>query len=247
MTGEPEQVSSLYSKLAAVMRDIGYVEKRGHNSFHNYDYVTEADLVDAVRSKLAARNVILIPSLSGIDERGVTNAKGKESTITTVRVAFTFCDGDSGQTHTAEWAGSGDDPADKGLYKAYTGAVKYFLMKSFLIPTGDDPEADSGTDERSSGGQSSRPAQTRDVKRTNQSDLEAPDVWFDDVEARMRNLGFKGKDVRAGLSATCITVPANVSSWRHFFGTLTEGERLVFGMWLADEEAKGTPLEQEPA
>ena len=44
--------------------------------------------------------------------------------------------------------GAGDDGADKGLYKAYTGAVKYFLMKTFLIPTGDDPEADTKADER---------------------------------------------------------------------------------------------------
>lgn len=139
---------SLYAKLAQVMAEIGYVEKRGHNSFHGYKYVTEADLVDAVRSKLAARNVVVLPSLTGIDERPIKTAKGKDSTITTARVAFTFCDGDSGETHTAEWAGAGDDPADKGLYKAMTGAAKYFLMKSFLIPTGDDPEADAGTDQR---------------------------------------------------------------------------------------------------
>jgi len=143
----------LYKKLAEVMVEVGYVKKNGYNSFHRYNYVTEADLVDAVRVKLAERNVVLIPSVIGIDERGVTSDKGKASTVTTVRVAFTFCDGDSGAMHKAEWAGSGDDPADKGLYKAYTGAVKYFLMKSFLIPTGDDPEGDSGTDERSSGGQ----------------------------------------------------------------------------------------------
>jgi hypothetical protein len=143
----------LYKKLAEVMAEVGYVPKNGYNSFHKYNYVTEADLVDAVREKLAVRNVALIPSVVEIHERGVTTDRGKASTVTTVRVAFTFCDGDSGAMHKAEWAGSGDDPADKGLYKAYTGAVKYFLMKSFLIPTGDDPEGDSGTDERSSGGQ----------------------------------------------------------------------------------------------
>lgn len=148
---------NLYAKLAEVMAEIGYVEKRGHNTFHGYRYVTEADLVDAVRDKLAARNVVVLPSLTGIEERPIKTAKGKDSTITTARVAFTFCDGDTGQTHTAEWAGAGDDPADKGLYKAMTGAAKYFLMKAFLIPTGDDPEADAGTDERSSGGQASAP------------------------------------------------------------------------------------------
>jgi hypothetical protein len=36
---------------------------------------------------------------------------------------------------------------DKGVYKALTGSEKYFLMKAFLIPTGDDPEKES-KDER---------------------------------------------------------------------------------------------------
>lgn len=144
---------SLYGKLAEVLGEVGYVQKKGRNNFHNYNYVTEQDLVEAVREKLAARNIVLIPSVTGIDERPVKTAKGVDSCVTTVRVAFTFCDGDSGETHTAEWAGAGDDPADKGLYKAYTGAMKYFLMKSFLIPTGDDPEADERTDARSESGQ----------------------------------------------------------------------------------------------
>lgn len=151
MTGEMQEAKkafepkpkALYAKLAEVMGEIGYVEKRGRNQFHGYSYATEADLADAVRSKLAARNVIVIPTLRDIDERSITTAKGKGSTVTTARIAFTFCDGDSGQTHTAEWAGAGEDAVDKGLYKAMTGAAKYFLMKSFLIPTGDDPEADS--------------------------------------------------------------------------------------------------------
>ena len=47
-----------------------------------------------------------------------------------------------------EWAGQGDDPADKGLGKAYTNAIKTFLREQFLIPQGDDPEADERTDAR---------------------------------------------------------------------------------------------------
>jgi len=138
-----EDIAGLYKKLAEVMGEVGRVAKNGKNTFHKYDYVTEADLVDAVRSKLADRNVILIPSVEGVEERTITTDRGKASTVTTVRVAFTFCDGDTGATHRAEWAGAGDDSADKGIYKAYTGALKYFLMKSFLIATGDDPENDS--------------------------------------------------------------------------------------------------------
>lgn len=243
MSDEIEGTPSLYAKLAAVMHEIGYVKKAGYNSFHNYSYTTEADLVDAVREKLAARNVVVIPSLSGIDERGVTNAKGKASTITTARVAFTFCDGDSGQTHTAEWAGAGDDPADKGLYKAYTGAVKYFLMKSFLIPTGDDPEADEGTDKRSADGQSSppryqRPPETRDVKTTGKSDVPAEsDPWFEQVRPSLKGIPKEG--LAAAVKSAGGTVPEHVSSWARVICALDQQQREKFVVAL--DELSGMP------
>lgn len=229
---------SLYAKLAEVMQEIGYVKKAGRNKFHGYDYVTEADLVDAVREKLAIRNVVVIPSVTAIDERAVTSDKGKHSTITTVRVAFTFCDGDSGEMHKAEWAGAGDDPADKGLYKAYTGAVKYFLMKSFLIPTGDDPEADEGTDKRSSGGQSSpsryqRPPEVRDVKHVGGSDVTVDDPWVDSIKDRANK--FRG-ELREVIGALGGTVPEHVSSWGRVLASLDPAQRRAFGQWLTTIE-----------
>lgn len=146
----------LYAKLAEVMGEVGRVEKRGRNDFHKYDYVTEADLLDAVRLKLAERGVVVLPSLVGdVDEREVTTSKGGTSTISTVRMRFKLVDSETGEADTVEFAGQGEDPADKGVYKGYTGAQKYFLMKTFLIPTGDDPEADSRTDQRASERQSS--------------------------------------------------------------------------------------------
>jgi hypothetical protein len=146
MTDEPIDTTAqarLYSKLIEVMGAVGYVKKTGRNTFHNYNYVTEEDLINEVRGHLASRNVMFLPSAGEITERGITTEKGKASCVTTVRVAYTFVDGDTGATHTCQWAGSGDDSADKGLYKAYTGSMKYFLMKAFMIPTGDDPERDT--------------------------------------------------------------------------------------------------------
>ena len=37
-------------------------------------------------------------------------------------------------------AGEGADAGDKAPYKAMTGALKYALLQSFLLSTGDDPE-----------------------------------------------------------------------------------------------------------
>lgn len=130
MSDEPKP-KGLYTKLAEVMAEVGRVEKRGYNDFHKYHYVREDDLVEAVRGALSDRQIVMLPS--------ALEAK-KEGNLTTLHLTFTFVDGETGEAHAAEWFGTGEDKGDKGLYKAYTGAIKYFLMKSFLIPTGDDPD-----------------------------------------------------------------------------------------------------------
>ena len=144
-TTEP---TTLYAKLAEVTAEVGYVAKDGHNDFQNYDYTSAEAVLAAIRGPLSARKVMLMPSLTALSEREYTTAKGKASVITTAHVSFTFVDGESGESHTSEWAGEGDDPGDKGLGKAYTNAIKTFVRAQFLIPQGDDPEADRKTDER---------------------------------------------------------------------------------------------------
>jgi hypothetical protein len=136
---ESKLAKSLYKKLVEIMSEMGRVEKKGYNAFHKYSYVTESDLTDALRDKLASRNIIIIPSLTDVQH---------EDTLTTVRMTFSLIDAESGERHDVAWAGTGDDKSDKGIYKGYTGSLKYFLMKTFLVSQGDDPEGDEATDKR---------------------------------------------------------------------------------------------------
>lgn len=130
----------LFQKLAKITGEISRVPKRGRNEFHKYDYVTEADLLDAVRAKLAENQVAYFFSVTNVTTRPTDNAKN--GPVTEVTVAVTFADGETGEVFTVLGAGAGQDASDKGVYKAITGAQKYTLMKTFLIPTGDDPELD---------------------------------------------------------------------------------------------------------
>lgn len=147
----------LYGKIATVVQQVEEVAKRGHNDHFNYDYATAEDILKVLRVPLADQNVALMCSLGSIDERAYTTSGGKESVITTAHVEFCFVDGDTGEQHRCTWAGQGDDPADKGLGKAYTNAIKTFLRSAFMLPQGDDPEADSRTDERAGDRASSGP------------------------------------------------------------------------------------------
>jgi hypothetical protein len=53
---------------------------------------------------------------------------------------YRFVDARSGEELTVRVPGEGADSGDKAPYKAMTGALKYALLQSFLLATGDDPE-----------------------------------------------------------------------------------------------------------
>ncbi len=137
----PEKKPNLVMKLAEVMLAVSHVEKRGRNDFHKYDYATDADILAAVRKELAERNVVLLP---GCDAEHRESVGSKGEVVTSLSMTMTFLDGDSGETLERPWRGWGTDKLDKGGYKAMTGGEKYFILKSFLLPTGDDPEAKEG-------------------------------------------------------------------------------------------------------
>ena len=59
------------------------------------------------------------------------------------RLEFELMDIDTGFGETTVITGEGIDKGDKAGYKAYTGALKYFLANTFMVATGDDPEKDS--------------------------------------------------------------------------------------------------------
>jgi hypothetical protein len=142
----PPPLAKLAAKLVRVMGAIGHIPKRGRNDFFGYDYATEADVADAVRTALVAENVAMIPSVAHVAERDVLTRRNQKEIVTTVTIDVTFIDGDSGQTFTFQMAGAGQDGGDKGIMKAISAAVKYAQLKALSLPTGDDPEADDATD-----------------------------------------------------------------------------------------------------
>jgi len=152
---------NLRQKLAEVRRRIGYIQKRGHNERFNYSYVTAADIAGAIGDILAELGVVVIPSLENITYESAAS-RGETTRIARVVMAYTFADVDSGEEIVAKVAGQGLDAGDKAPYKAMTGALKYALLQSFLLATGDDPE-DERMDTRLIAPGSERPINTDEV------------------------------------------------------------------------------------
>ena len=146
-TPEPSGKVKLYQKILKVYEDVKYIQKDKRNAFHGYNYASEAAIKEKLHESFLANGLILLPPtvLSLEDTEPVTTVKegGKESKgnfLTTVHVRFTIADTETGAEVYGETFGRGSDNSDKGIYKAITGALKYWLTTSFLIATGDDPE-----------------------------------------------------------------------------------------------------------
>lgn len=157
-------------KLCKLMAMMERVPKRGTNPHFHYDYVTEADLVDAVRKPMAELGLALLMDVTSIDTSTPT-AKG--FTITTLHGTAHWVSTD-GSELTMGFVGQGYDNQDKGAYKALTGATKYVLMKTLLISTGDDPETSGKPDE---------PASVTSDQLTVLHDLVNADQWNDKQRA----------------------------------------------------------------
>lgn len=144
----------LLMKMVEVYKQVQYIQKRGHNKFHNYKYATEADVNEKVREELSARNVIMMPGVVNQEMRTTVTRSGNAEYIYRVDMEFNFMDAETGESLVVPMSGEGQDVGDKAIFKAISGCQKYALMKAFMIPTGDDPEGDEGVDERNAGRQS---------------------------------------------------------------------------------------------
>lgn len=125
------EMKQLAEKILKVIASVKSVSKDGFNAFHKYKYVTDAAIVSEIRREMIANRLILIPHQESCRQDGE---------LTTLVVKYKLMDVDSGEVMESSVIGYGKDSGDKGIYKAATGAEKYYLLKTFLLPTDDDPE-----------------------------------------------------------------------------------------------------------
>lgn len=126
-------MKNIGAKILKVMEAIKSVAKDGTNSFHKYKYATDAAIVGTIRKELIKNKLICIPKQLSCIVSGE---------MTTLEIEYTMLDIDSGEALVTKVFGQGKDSGDKGVYKASTGGEKYFYLKTFAIPTDDDPEND---------------------------------------------------------------------------------------------------------
>lgn len=134
-----EKNQKILHKLAEVQKSVpSYMKKGGFNKAFNYSYTSEKQLKEVFQPLFKEAGVIF--KVDVIDQK-VEPGDGKMR-LTLVTMQYHFIDSESGESIEGTFCSQGSDSGDKGIFKAITGAIKYILTSTFLIPTGDDPEKD---------------------------------------------------------------------------------------------------------
>lgn len=128
------------NKLRGLLKEKGVLKKGGKNDFDNYKYFSEAQYKELFTELFFESGLEL--KFNELSYETFEN-QGKQSNGRMPKLEFVLFDIDTGFYETTTITGEAIDKGDKAGYKAYTGALKYYLADTFMVATGDDPEKES--------------------------------------------------------------------------------------------------------
>ena len=133
--------------IAAVMAEVGYVQKETTAALR-YSFASEAGLIHALRPAMVKHGIFCyVSAVLDVKQDTFETAKGSVLNRATVRGTVRFTHAPTGTSIDAHATGEGMDMGDKSVNKASTGMLKYALRQTFLIETGDDPDAFSSEEQ----------------------------------------------------------------------------------------------------
>lgn len=134
---------NIYEKINEVMKRIEYLTKDDKVEFGTTKYkaISEEKVTTAVRKELVNLGIVIAPieqtmnvtelirTDKSVNQRADVNVKYRVQNIE-----------DTNDFIIVSSSGSGVDTQDKAIGKAMTYAYKYMLLRTFAIPTGEDPD-----------------------------------------------------------------------------------------------------------
>ena len=126
---------NLYQKMIEVMRSIERLQKDTgvqYNGKTQYKAMSEEKVTSTVRAKFVELGLVMYPFEQEIN---------KDGNITTTNTKYRLVNVDNPEESIViASSGQGADTQDKGSGKAMTYSFKYALLRTFAIPTGEDPD-----------------------------------------------------------------------------------------------------------
>lgn len=132
---------SIYGRMAAVLADVGAIEKTRKNAAQGFQFRGIDDAMNELHGTFAKHSLFLTHKLleHSMTERETRN--GGKSFHHIAKVRFTFWAPD-GSSVCAVGIGEAADSGDKGAGKAMAYALKVCLLQTFLIPTEEEKDPD---------------------------------------------------------------------------------------------------------
>lgn len=125
---------NIYQKMMEVMKGVTYLSKDDKVEFKTTKYkaISEEKVTSTVRAKLIEQGLVIFP---------IAQSHKRQDMLTTVDVTYRIVNTENPDEYVdVVSSGTGVDTQDKGVGKAMTYAYKYMLLRTFAIPTGEDPD-----------------------------------------------------------------------------------------------------------
>ncbi len=132
-----ETKKNIYQKILAIMQEIKYLQKDDKVEFGNTKYkaLSEEKVTVIMREQLVKHGLVVYP---------IRQESSRTGQITHVDVVYRMVNAENPEEYIEIVScGDGADSQDKGAGKAMTYAFKYMWLRTFAIPTGDDPDKTS--------------------------------------------------------------------------------------------------------
>ena len=131
---------NIYQRMAAVMTDVGYVQKdkivKNKHGSEMYRVTSHDTVVRMTRTHFLKHGVLVVPRIVSHERIG------SNTTVVDMEIEYVNIDNPEDRITSASF-GYGIDAGDKGPGKAISYAFRYGLLKGLLLETGDDPENDN--------------------------------------------------------------------------------------------------------
>lgn len=144
---EHQQLPNVHQAMAHAMRLLRAVGKWGTNREQGYSFRSIDHLMTALKPAMAEAGVHVVPRvLQRLTDESHQTKGGAIMRWVDVEMAFTFYGPDGSCVEAVTW-GEARDAADKATNKAMTGAFKYAVLQTFMVPTDDLVDADADSPE----------------------------------------------------------------------------------------------------
>lgn len=123
----------IHEKIMNIMKKVEYLAKDDKVEFGNTKYkaLSEEKVTNIMRKAMLEENIVVYP---------IEMTESRDGNITHVHVKYKMVDTTDNTSIEVVSCGDGYDSQDKGSGKAMTYAFKYMWLRTFAIPTGEDPD-----------------------------------------------------------------------------------------------------------